>query len=424
MAISSEALRAKRARAETRFRWYGRLGLLIATFALCFLMYTIISRGISGFSQTEMQLTIPVSTIFQTLPAGEPLEKSMRETPTLPMIQAALKQRFSHVTDRAEQRQLYQLMSLQAEIQLRDAILKTQGWENRGQLVLWLRASATVDRYLKANAGTRDQDATIKLSEQQKNWIRELEQNKQLRLGFNREFFTKGDSRGPERAGFLGSMVGSLLTLLICMLMAFPLGVLTAVYLEEFAPKNRLTDIIEVNINNLAAVPSIVFGLLGLAIYLNLFGLPRSAPLVGGMTLSLMILPTIIISTRAALKAIPPSIRDAARALGASPMQVVFHHVVPLATPGIMTGTILGVARAIGETAPLLMIGMVAFVADVPQSFFDPATAMPVQIYLWASSPEIGFVEKTAAGILVLLGLLLILNSLAILIRKRFEQRW
>ena len=280
------------------------------------------------------------------------------------------------------------------------------------------------DRYIKSNKGERAADASIRLSAKQKGWLQALEKTKDVRTVFNSDFFRRGDSRSPEQAGFLGSMIGSLLTLLTCIGIAFPLGVLAAVYLEEFAPKSRFVDIIEVNINNLAAVPSIVFGLLGLAVFLGVFGMPRSASLVGGITLSLMILPTIIITTRASLKAVPDSIRDAARGLGASPIQVVFHHTVPLAMPGIMTGAILGMARAIGETAPLLMIGMVAFVADVPKHFTDPATVMPVQIYLWASSPEISFVEKTAAGIMVLLVMLLLMNSLAIIIRKRFEQRW
>jgi phosphate transport system permease protein len=418
------ALRKKRARAETRFRWYGRAGLMIAVFALVFLLFTIISRGWSGFIQTEIQLSVPVDSTLLGIDVSKAIEPQLLYVQTLPLIQEGLKRRFPEVKDRGQLRKLYALISQQAEVQLKHSISK-QPYLFGSDITLWLRAGDMVDRYQKTrDRHSRDSANTIKLNDDQKQWIAELDSTGEIRLGFNSEFFTKGDSRGPERAGFLGSMVGSLLTLLICMCIAFPLGVLTAVYLEEFASKNRMTDVIEVNINNLAAVPSIVFGLLGLAIYLNLFGLPRSASLVGGMTLSLMILPTIIISTRASLKAIPPSIRDAARALGASPMQVVFHHVVPLAMPGIMTGTILGVARAIGETAPLLMIGMVAFVADVPRSFVDPATAMPVQIYLWASSPEIGFVEKTAAGIMVLLGLLLLLNSLAILIRKRFEQRW
>ncbi|MGH6717966.1 MAG: phosphate ABC transporter permease PstA, partial [Alphaproteobacteria bacterium] len=233
-----------------------------------------------------------------------------------------------------------------------------------------------------------------------------------------------GDSREPELAGVWGAMVGSFVTMIVALAVAFPLGSATAIYLEEFAPKNRWTDLIEVNINNLAAVPSIVFGLLGLAIFLNTFGLPRSAPLVGGMVLSLMTLPTIIIASRAALKAVPPSIREAARGIGASPLQVVFHHVLPLALPGILTGTIIGMAHALGETAPLLMIGMVAFVVDIPTGLTDAATVLPVQIFLWADSPERAFVEKTAAAILVLLGFLIAMNALAVILRHRTEVKW
>ena len=241
---------------------------------------------------------------------------------------------------------------------------------------------------------------------------------------WNIEFFTTGDSRNPETAGIGGAIVGSSLTLLVTLLLAFPVGVAAAIYLEEFAPKNRINDMIEVNINNLAAVPSIIFGLLGLAIFLNFFGMPRSAPLVGGIVLALMTLPTIIIASRASIKSVPPSIKEGALALGATKIQAVFHHVVPLAMPGMMTGTIIGMARALGETAPLLMIGMVAFIVDVPRSITDPSTALPVQIFLWADSPERAFVEKTFAAILVLLIFLVIMNLTAILIRKRFEKKW
>lgn len=241
---------------------------------------------------------------------------------------------------------------------------------------------------------------------------------------WNSIFFTKGASREPEMAGIWGAVIGSFFTMLITLMLSFPLGVAAAIYLEEFAPKNRLTQLIEVNINNLAAVPSIVFGLLGLAVFLNFFELPRSAPLVGGMVLALMTLPTIIIASRAALKAVPPSIREAALGVGASKLQAVFHHVLPLAMPGILTGTIIGMAQALGETAPLLMIGMVAFVVDIPGGITDPATVLPVQIYMWADFPEPGFQQKTAAAIMVLLMFLVVMNALAVFLRKRFERRW
>ncbi len=237
-------------------------------------------------------------------------------------------------------------------------------------------------------------------------------------------FFTSGDSREPELAGLRGAIFGSLLTLIMTLSLSVPLGIAAAVYLEEFAAKNKWTEIIEVNINNLAAVPSIIFGLLGLAVFINFFGLPRSAPLVGGLVLALLVLPTIIIASRAALKAVPPSIKEAALGVGASHQQAVFHHVLPLAVPGILTGTILGVARALGETAPLLMIGMVAFIVDVPKGFTEAATVLPVQIFLWSDLPEIAFQSRTAAAIIVLLVILFGLNAAAIYMRKRFERRW
>ncbi|MEY4762546.1 MAG: phosphate transporter permease PstA, partial [Pseudomonadota bacterium] len=245
-----------------------------------------------------------------------------------------------------------------------------------------------------------------------------------LSLSFNKGFFSNGDSREPEQAGVWGAVVGSLLTLGVTLLLSFPIGVAAAIYLEEFARKGKWTDLIEVNINNLAAVPSIVFGLLGLAVFLNLFGMPRSAPLVGGIVLTLLTLPTIIIASRAALKAVPPSIREAALGMGASRIQMVMHHVFPLAMPGMLTGTIIGMARALGETAPLLMIGMVAFIVDVPKGLSDPATVLPVQVYLWADSAERAFVERTSAAILVLLAFLILMNAAAVFLRNRFERRW
>lgn len=246
----------------------------------------------------------------------------------------------------------------------------------------------------------------------------------EIELRFNRTFFTNGDSREPEQAGVWGAVMGSFFTLALTLLLSFPIGVAAAIYLEEFAPRNRWTDLIEVNINNLAAVPSIVFGLLGLAVFIGFFGLPRSAPLVGALVLTLLTLPTIIIASRAALKGVPPSIREAALGMGASKLQMVAHHVLPLAMPGMLTGTIIGMARALGETAPLLMIGMVAFIVEVPSGFTDPATALPVQIFLWSDSPERGFVERTSGAIIVLLAFLMVMNAAAVILRNRFERRW
>jgi phosphate transport system permease protein len=262
------------------------------------------------------------------------------------------------------------------------------------------------------------------LSDLQMAWADDLRAKDELAIGFSRTLLTSGDSREPERAGILAALTGSAMTLAVTFLLSFPLGVAAAVYLEEFAPKNRWTSLIEVNINNLAAVPSVIFGLLGLAILLNFFGLPRSSPMAGGIVLALMTLPTLIIAARAAISAVPPSIREAALAVGASDVQVVLHHVVPLAMPGILTGSIIGMARALGETAPLLMIGMVAFIVDVPKGFTEAATVLPVQIFIWADSPERGFVARTAAATMVLLSFLVIMNATAVVLRRRFERRW
>jgi phosphate transport system permease protein len=267
-------------------------------------------------------------------------------------------------------------------------------------------------------------EANRNISDRGVAFLEKLKEAGRIERGFNWRFFKQGDSREPELAGIRGAIVGSILTLIVTLGVCLPIGVLAAIYLEEFAPKNKWTDMIEININNLAAVPSIVFGLLGLAVFLNFFGLPRSVPLVGGLVLALLVLPTIIIASRAALRAVPPSIKEAALGLGASKQQAILHHVLPLAMPGIMTGTIIGMAHALGETAPLLMIGMIAFIVDVPSGFMDSATVLPVQIFLWADLPEPAFQAKTAAAILVLLGVLFAMNGVAIWLRKKFEQRW
>lgn len=279
--------------------------------------------------------------------------------------------------------------------------------------------------YAKLAEGKNPTILNPRFSEQQLAAYDVLEKKDMLRTPFNWELFFNADSRFPERAGLAGAITGSFYALLVCFLLSFPIGIAAAVYLEEFAPKNRLTDLIEVNINNLAAVPSVVFGLLGLAVFLGFFGLPRSVPLVGGMVLSLMTLPTIIITTRAALKSVPPSIREAALGVGASKHQVMLHHVLPLALPGILTGTIIGMAQALGETAPLLLIGMNAFIPSIENmGLLEPATAMPTQIFSWADSPERGFVSRTSAAILVLLGFLVIMNLVAITLRQMFQRKW
>ncbi|HMU67617.1 MAG TPA: phosphate ABC transporter permease PstA, partial [Cellvibrionaceae bacterium] len=282
-------------------------------------------------------------------------------------------------------------------------------------------ADDDVDTYYKSIGG---KTFTDRLSEKEIAWLQDLITKGELKRHFNWSFFTSGDSAEPEMAGILGTLLGSIFTLSVTLALAFPIGVAAAIYLEEYAPRNKFTDFIEVNINNLAAVPSVIFGLLGLAIFINLFHLPRSVPLVGGLVLTLITLPTIIISSRAAIKSVPPSIREAALGIGASKMQMILHHVLPLAMPGMLTGAIIGMAHALGETAPLLMIGMVAFIMDTPGGVMSPATVLPVQIFLWSDSPERAFVEKTSAAIMVLLVFLICMNTLAVWLRKRLERRW
>ena len=334
-----------------------------------------------------------------------------------------MRQLFPNVQGRLELRALYGLVSSDAAYELQRRVLQTPALIGAEQ-ELWLLASATVDTLVKGNINRTLDETERPIKDNQIEWVDKLQAAGKIEKQFNTVLFTSGDSREPEQAGIRGALMGSFYTLLVTFLLSFPIGVATAVYLEEFAPKNRWTDLIEVNINNLAAVPSIVFGLLGLAVFINFFGLPRSAPLVGGLVLSLMTLPVIIIAGRAALTSVPPSIREAALGMGASKLQMVGHHVLPLAMPGMLTGSIIGMARALGESAPLLMIGMVAFIVDVPKSFMDPSTVLPVQIYLWSDLPERAFVERTSAAIMVLLAFMILMNGLAILLRKRFERRW
>lgn len=418
----SNGLHQKRLAREVRFQWYGKLALSFAFLALVVLLFTLFARGATGFIATEVKLEVTYDAVVLGVTDGADIKHIPMGGYYL-LMQQGLKKQFPEVVERKDKRELYGLVSMGATRDIRAALVKNPALLGSSK-TLWLPASSPVDLYKKGKVDVSVAEIDRALSDQQLKWISTLEKQGAVRKTFNTRFFTAADSRQAEKAGFLGAIVGSLWTMLVCLALAFPLGVMTSVYLEEFARKNWFTDIIEVNINNLAAVPSIVFGLLGLSLYINVMHMPRSAPLVGGLTLALMILPVIIISTRTALKAVPDSIRQGALALGATKLQTIWHHTLPLAMPGVMTGTILGLARAIGETAPLLMIGMVAFVADVPRGVTDPSTVMPVQIYLWATSPEAGYVEKTAAGIMVLLVLLLAMNALAIYLRKKFEVRW
>jgi phosphate transport system permease protein len=412
----------RRYRAEQRFRLAGLFALFVGLAFLAFFFYTLIGNGYTAFLQTRILLDVEL-TEAQIDPEGTRDPEVLARANYQGLIRDALRETFPDVTSRGELRQLFALMSPGAGIDIRELVSGSPEVVGTTRS-LWLLADDDIDMIVKGHSSRDVPETDRRVNDLQLGWLESLEADGRVDLQFNRLFFTSGDSREPELAGIWSATVGSFFMLLVTLALSFPLGVATAIYLEEFATKNRWTDLIEVNINNLAAVPSIVFGLLGLALFINLFGLPRSAPLVGGLVLSLMTLPVIIIASRAALTAVPPSIREAALALGASKMQMVLHHVLPLALPGMLTGTIIGMARALGESAPLLMIGMVAFIVDIPSSPVDPATALPVQVYLWADSPERAFVERTSAAILVLLLFLLVMNATAVLLRKRFERRY
>ena len=408
----------KRYRAEKRFQIMGIAAICVSLLFLFFLFYNIVSKGYSAFWQTEIQLDVHFD------PADFP-NGDVKNANYLGIMKRSIRVAFPDVTSRNDKRSLYGIFSSGAHYQLRELALE-QGKPVIGTTrSIWFLASDDVDMVIKGHLKKiTDKRQKGRLRITQIEWIDRLETENRIKKRFNRTFFTMGDSREPELSGILGATAGSVFTLLITLILSFPIGVAAALYLEEFAPKNRWTDIIEVNINNLAAVPSIVFGLLGLAVFLNFFGLPRSTPLVGGLVLTLMTLPTVIIAGRVSLKSVPPSIREAALGVGASKNQTVFHHVLPLALPGMLTGAIIGMARALGETAPLLMIGMVAFIVDIPGSIYDPSTVLPVQIYLWADSPERAFVERTSAAIMVLLFFLVAMNASAIFLRHKFERKW
>ncbi len=413
---------SRRHRAENRFRAYGMIAIAISLSFLVVMIGSIIVRGAGAFQQTfvQVEITLPQEKID---PEGTGSPDVLYKARYGSILKSALRDRFPDAKSRSEKKALYRLISSTAEYSIRDQIVSDPSLVG-GTHTFWVRASSDVDQYLKGAIDSSVDESQRRISDRQLTWIDSLQNAEQIDRRFNTKFFTGGDSREPEQAGIMGALAGSALTLLVCFLLSFPVGVLAAVYLEEFATKGRLSRLIEININNLAAVPSIIYGLLGLAIFLNVFGLPRSTPLVGGMVLALMTLPTIIIATRASLRAVPPSIREAAYGLGASKVQTTFHHVVPMAVPGMLTGSIIGMAQALGETAPLLMIGMVAFIVDIPGGVTEAATALPVQIFLWADSPERGFMEKTSAAILVLLTFLIIMNLTAIYLRRRLEVRW
>ncbi len=420
-----DRVRASLPKRYARERRFQRLGLGAVIAGLVFislLLISIVSNGYSAFWQTEIQLEVHFD--------GEDIDPTSARNPEVlsaanygGIVKQSLRNMFPEVNGRNDKRKLYRLVSSGAVFQLRNMVMNNPGLID-STVRVWVPADDDVDMLMKGYIDRKTPETERRMKDLELGWIDSLVAQHRIRSSFNTTFFTVGDSREPELAGVWGAAVGSIFTLLVTLGLSFPIGVAAAVYLEEFAPVNRWTDLIEVNINNLAAVPSIVFGLLGLAVFINFFGLPRSAPLVGGLVLTLMTLPTIIIASRAALKSVPPSIREAALGLGASKMQMVFHHVLPLAMPGMLTGTIIGMAQALGETAPLLMIGMVAFIVDIPTALTDPSTVLPVQIYLWADSPERAFVERTSAAIMLLLAFLISMNALAVFLRKRFERRW
>ncbi|MDX5365427.1 MAG: phosphate ABC transporter permease PstA, partial [Alphaproteobacteria bacterium] len=390
---------------------------------LVFLFSSIIGNGWSAFQQTGIRLDIRFDEKVID-PSGTRQDMQLRTANYQRLAREALYARLGIAEDdRAAERDAGALLSRGAVVQLRDMVLADPGIIGTTQSV-WLLASGNADALMKGSIDRATPSDRRQVNDRQVAWIDLLAAEGDLKKRFNTGLFVNGASSQPETAGVGVAIIGSFFMMLTVVLLAVPLGVAAAVYLEEFAPKNRLTDLVEVNINNLAAVPSIVFGLLGLAVFINFFGLPRSAALVGGLVLTLMTLPTVIIATRAAIRAVPPSIREAALGVGASKMQTVFHHVLPLAMPGIMTGTIIGLVQALGETAPLLMIGLVAFVVDYPSTPLEPATALPVQIYMWATSAERGFVERTAGATIILLGFLFLMNATAVILRKRFERKW
>jgi phosphate transport system permease protein len=405
----SKTATSARYRAERRFKALGFVAIAVTGAFLAFLLFDIVSKAIPAFTTNTAALKVLIdpAKVDAAKPAGGDYQGIIRD---------AWRAQFPDVTSRGDRKKLTGLLSAHSGDELQARVTADPSLIGQ-EIEISVAFSSDADLYLKGYGGSQ-------IDEKEAAWIQILKEKGAISSDFDTSFFTQGDSREPESAGIRGALIGSILTILVTLAVSLPLGVSAAIYLEEFAPKNRITDLIEVNINNLAAVPSIIFGLLGLAVFLNGFGLPRSTALVGGLVLALLVLPTIIIASRAAIRSVPPSIKEAALGVGASHQQAVFHHVLPLALPGILTGTILGVARALGETAPLLMIGMIAFIVDIPGGVTDAATVLPVQVFLWSDLPEEAFKSRTAAAIVVLLVLLFCINALAIYLRNKFERRW
>lgn len=415
----------RRYAAERRFRTYGLAAISFGLLFLFLLLWSVVGKGYTAFQQT--MITVPVEFSQQIIDPDNVRAQNPGKlmTANYPVVarNAVAKALGVSLDDRDALKAVNSLISDSIRGQLRDLVVADPSIVGTTRTVALL-ASGDLDSVVKGQVDVSVNEQNRRISDQQLAWVKQLTDAGQLAKEFNTGIFFNGASSRPEAAGVGVALIGSFYMMMIVLVLSLPIGVAASIYLEEFAPKNRLTDLIEVNINNLAAVPSIVYGLLGLSVFINFMGFPRSASLVGGFVLTLMTLPTIIIATRAALKAVPPSIRAAALGLGASKMQTIFHHVLPLAMPGILTGTIIGLAHALGETAPLLLIGMVAFVANYPTTPMDPSTALPVQIYMWANEAERAFVERTSGAIIILLMFLIVMNVGAILLRRRFERRW
>jgi len=418
---AAERMQRHLRRRRRRERWFRGASLLATSVGVIFLavfLTTVIAQASSAFQQTYIRLTVDLDDRYFGAGGQAGIDAADYDA----VVRDSLWARFPDVSSRTERRALNRLISIGAAYEIRTLVEQNPEFVGTVQSV-FVPAAANVDMLVKGEIDRAVPESQRPLSDRQLDWLDSLSAAGDVETRFNRNLFVNGDSREPELAGILGALTGSFLMMVVTVALSFPLGIATAIYLEEFAPRSRLTDIIEVNINNLAAVPSIIFGLLGLAFFIDELGMPRSAPLVGGLVLSLLTLPIIIISSRAALAAVPDSIRLGALALGASRLQVVADHLLPQAMPGILTGGIIGLSRALGESAPLLMIGMVAFIVDVPEKLTDPATALPVQIYLWADSPERAFAERTAAAIVVLLAFLLLMNLAAVIMRRRLQDR-
>jgi phosphate transport system permease protein len=404
----------KRYLKERVFRAMGISALLAALMFLAIIVLAITASGYKAFSQTYIETEIVLVELGGL--------QDRADINYLGLIRDGLRREFPNLNSRAELADLYRMVSIGAQYEL-EQYVNNNSDVSTSPFVFNVLASSDVDMVSKDYFKDTISEAGRLTEGQYQHYLHLLEKGRVIKK-FNINLFTRGDSSNPEMAGILGSTVGSFFVLAITLLLSFPIGVATAIYLEEFSPKNRFTDFIEVNINNLAAVPSVIFGLLGLSLFINFFNFPRSAPLVGGLVLTLMTLPVVIIASRAAITSVPSSIREAALGLGASKLRVVIDHVIPLAFPGMLTGAIIGMARALGESAPLLMIGMVAFITEIPNSILSPSTTLPIQVYLWSDSPERGFSERTSAAILVLLAFLIIMNLFAVFLRKRFEKKW